>query len=192
LAGTAIGTVRKDGILLRKGAKPGDLLAMTGSAGLAGAGYEDLTLDNKHPRARKALLEPVPRVKEAAILSASGFVTSCMDTSDGLASSIYELSTASGVNFVLNWDSLAIPNDVYEIAEIKLKPVEEMVLYSGGDYQLLFTVERDKAEELHQMLGKDFTVIGEARTTGSNVIKRSGQLLPLEKRGFEHFKGGDP
>ena len=69
-----------------------------------------------------------------------------------------------------------------EIAELKLTPVEDMVLYSGGDYQLLFTVEREKAEELHQMLGKDFTVIGEARGTGSNVVRRSGQLLPLEKK----------
>jgi thiamine-monophosphate kinase len=189
LAGTAVGTVSKDGILLRKGAKPGDLLAMTGSAGLAGAGFEDLTLDIKHPRARKALLEPIPRVKEAAILSASGFVTSCMDTSDGLASSIHELSKASGVNFLLNWDSLPIPMDVFEISELKLVQVEEMVLYSGGDYQLLFTVERDKADELHQMLGKDFTVIGEARASGPNVVRRSGQLLPLERRGFEHFKG---
>jgi len=189
LSGTAIGTVRKDGILLRTGAKPGDLLAMTGSAGLAGAGFEDLTLEKKHPRARKALMEPIPRVKEAAILSASGFVTSCMDTSDGLASSIHELSKASGVNFMLNWDSLPISNDVYEISEMKLVQAEEMVLYSGGDYQLLFTIKRDSVEELHQMLGKDFAVIGEVRETGSNVVRRSGQLLPLEKRGFEHFKG---
>jgi len=189
LSGTAVGTVRKDGILLRRGAQPGDLLAMTGSAGLAGAGFLDIALGGKHPRARKALMEPIPRVKEAALLSASGLVTSCMDTSDGLASSIHELSRASGVNFVLNWDSLPISNDVYEISEMKLIQVEEMVLYSGGDYQLLFTIERDGAEELHRMLGKDFTVIGEVRETGSNVVRRSGQLLPLEKRGFEHFKG---
>jgi thiamine-monophosphate kinase len=189
LAGTAVGTVRKDGILLRKGAKPGDMLAMTGSAGLAGAGFEDLALDKKHLRARKALLEPTPRVKEAAILSASGFVTSCMDTSDGLASSVHELSKASGVNFVLNWDSLPIPNDVYEISELKLVQVDEMVLYAGGDYQLLFTVEREKVDELHQMLGKDFTVIGEARESGSNMVRRSGQLLSLERKGYEHFKG---
>ena len=189
LAGTAVGTVRKDGILLRSGARPGNVLAMTGSAGLAAAGFEDLTLDMKHPRARKALMEPMPRVKEAALLSASGFVTSCMDTSDGLASSIHELSRSSGVNFLLNWDSIPIPNDVYEISELKLMPVEDMVLYSGGDYQLLFTVERDKVDDLHQMMGKDFTVIGEVRENGSNILRRSGQLLLLENKGFEHFKG---
>ena len=189
LSGTAVGTVRKEGILLRSGAKPGNVLAMTGSAGLAGAGFEDLTLGSKHARARKALMEPIPRVKEAALLSASGFVTSCMDTSDGLASSIHELSKASEVNFMLNWDAVPIPNDVYEISELKLLPVEDMVLYSGGDYQLLFTVERENVEELHQMLGKDFTVIGEVREMGGNVVRRSGQLLTLENKGFEHFKG---
>jgi thiamine-monophosphate kinase len=188
LSGTALGTVRKDGILLRSGAKPGDLLAMTGSAGLAGAGYEDLTLETKHLRARKALLEPTPKVKEAALLSASGFVTSCMDTSDGLASSVYELSKASDVSFMLNWDSIPIPNDVYEISELKLLQVEDLVLYSGGDYQLLFTVKRESVDELYQMMGKDFTVIGEVREDGSNVVRRSGQLLTLENKGFEHFK----
>ena len=188
LSGTALGTVRKDGIMLRSGAKPGDLLAMTGSAGLAGAGYEDLTLETKHLRARKALLEPTPKVKEASLLSASGSVTSCMDTSDGLASSIYELSKASGVSFMLNWDSIPIPNDVYEISELKLLQVEDLVLYSGGDYQLLFTVKRENVDELYQMMGKDFTVIGEVREDGSNVVRRSGQLLPLENKGFEHFK----
>ena len=181
LSGTAVGTVRKEGILLRSG-------AMTGSAGLAGAGFEDLALGSKHARARKALMEPMPRVKEAALLSASGFVTSCMDTSDGLASSIHELSRASGVNFMLNWDSLPIPNDVYEISELRLLPVEDMVLYAGGDYQLLFTVERENVDELHQMLGRDFTVIGEVREKEGNVVRRSGQLLPLENKGFEHFK----
>jgi thiamine-monophosphate kinase len=189
LSGTAIGTVRKDGILLRSGAQNGDLLAMTGSAGLAGAGFADLRLDTHHPRARKALLEPVPRVKEGALLSASGAVTACMDTSDGLASSIHELSRASGVSFLLNWDSIPIPNDVYEISELGLLQVEDLVLYSGGDYQLLFTVKRDSVEELHRMMGRDFTVIGEVREKGPNIIRRSGQLLPLENRGFEHFKG---
>jgi thiamine-monophosphate kinase len=189
LSGTAIGTVRKDGILLRSGARPGDLLAMTGCAGLAGAGFEDLSLDAEHPRARKALMEPIPRVKEAALLSASGFVTSCMDTSDGLASSIHEMSRASGINFLLNWDSIPIPGDVYEISELKLLHVEDLVLYSGGDYQLLFTVKRESVEDLHQMMGKDFTVIGEVRENGSNVVRRSGQLLPLENKGFEHFRG---
>lgn len=189
LSGTAVGSVRKDGILLRSGAGKGDLLAMTGSAGLAGAGYEGLDMGSKHSRARKALLEPIPRIKEAALLSASGFVTSCMDTSDGLASSIHELSKASGINFVLNWDSIPIPADVYEISEMKLLNVEDLVLYSGGDYQLLFTVKRESVDELHQMMGKDFTVIGEVRENGPNIIRRSGQLLPLEKKGFEHFKG---
>jgi thiamine-monophosphate kinase len=112
-----------------------------------------------------------------------------MDTSDGLASSIHELSKASEVNFMLNWDAVPIPSDVYEISELKLLPVEDMVLYAGGDYQLLFTVERENVEELHQMLGKDFTVIGEVREKGGNVVRRSGQLLTLENKGFEHFKG---
>ena len=41
--------------------------------------------------------------------------------------------------------------------------VEDLVLYSGGDYQLLFTIERDGVEELHRMLGRDFTSSGEVR-----------------------------
>ncbi len=88
-----------DGLLRRKGARPGDLLMMTGTAGLAAAGLLAWRREIESPAATAALFEPRPRVKEGTLLSSIGAVTSCMDTSDGLSMSLHELGQAGGVGF---------------------------------------------------------------------------------------------
>ena len=102
---------------MRKGAKKGDLLAVTGSLGMAAAGYYSIKNSLGNKRAEKALLEPKPRVKEGMALSASGVVTSCMDISDGLASSVYTLAEASKVSFELDYGAIPVDKDVIEVAK---------------------------------------------------------------------------
>ncbi len=87
LTGTSLGVTPRDGLLTRKGACVGDLLMMTGTPGLASAGLMALAQGTSSERTVKALFEPQPRIKEGTLLSASGSVTSCMDTSDGLSMS---------------------------------------------------------------------------------------------------------
>jgi thiamine-monophosphate kinase len=187
LVGTALGIVRTDGILLRSGARPGDLLAITGGLGLAGAGWAEIEEEEHNPTARRALLEPMPRVKEGTLLSASGSVTSCMDTSDGLAMSVHELARRGGVGFRIDAPSLPVHPDARDVAEGLGQDAEGWALFSGGDYQLLFTVRPEGLRTLRSMLGKDLSVIGE--TTGSGIVlERDGRSVPLEDRGFEHFR----
>ena len=162
LSGTALGTVTKKGILLRKGAKKDDLLAVTGSLGLAAAGYYSIKNSLGMKRAEKTLLEPKPRVKEGMALSASGVVTSCMDISDGLASSIYTLGDASKVSFEVDYAAIPVDKEVIDVAgKVDVSP-EELVLYYGGDYQLLFTLKPEGLSLLSSLLGNSFTVIGKA------------------------------
>ncbi|MDD1743350.1 MAG: thiamine-phosphate kinase [Methanomassiliicoccales archaeon] len=190
LSGTALGTVTKKGILLRKGAKKGDLLAITGSLGLAAAGYQSIkgSLDVK--RAEKALLEPKPRVKEGMALSASGVVTSCMDISDGLASSVHTLAEASKVTFEVDYDAIPVDKEVIEIARRASTSPEELVLYYGGDYQLLFTLRPEGLGLLSSLLGDSFTVIGKAKAEGENLLITGSKKKALENRGYEHFRHG--
>ncbi len=190
LSGTALGTVTKKGILLRRGAKKGDLLAVTGSLGLAAAGYYSIkgSLDVK--RAEKALLEPKPRVKEGMALSASGVVTSCMDISDGLASSVHALAEASKVTFELDYAAIPVDKEVIEVASRASMSPEELVLYYGGDYQLLFTLRPEGLSLLSSLLGSSFTVIGKVRGAGENVLIKDGKKMALENRGYEHFRHG--
>jgi thiamine-monophosphate kinase len=188
LAGSALGTVGKKEILLRRGASPGDLLCLTGSVGMAAAGYQSLVKGLSVKAAEKAILEPVPRVREGMVLSSSRVVTSCMDVSDGLSSSVHTLSIMSGVSFSLDFDEIPVEEEVLEVAEaVRLDP-SELALYYGGDYQLLFTVKPSGLEKLRMMLGDELSVIGKANPPGQNVLVRGGKLIKLENRGYEHFR----
>jgi thiamine-monophosphate kinase len=188
LAGTALGTVGKNEILLRRGASPGDLLCLTGSVGLAAAGYHSLTKGLGCNRAERAILEPRPRVEEGMALSSSGVVTSCMDVSDGLASSVHALSEMSGVRFCLDFDEVPVDEDVLEVAAASGQDPTELALYYGGDYQLLFTLRPDGMERLRSRLGDGFSVIGKAGREGENVLVRGSEIVRLENRGYEHFR----
>lgn len=188
LAGTALGTVMKKGILLRKGARPGDLVGVTGTLGLAAAGYYSITKGLRLRRAERCIREPVARVKEGEALSASGVVTSCMDISDGLASSIYTLAEASGVSFELEEDAIPSDPEVAEAAEAAGLDADELVLYYGGDYQLLFTFKPQGLGRLRDALGEGLSVIGRVKPPGDNLLVKGGRMIKLDNRGYEHFR----
>lgn len=187
LAGTAIGKVRKEGLLTRSGARPGDLLAVTGTLGRAGAGYFAMKYGVDFQKGKKALMEPLPRMNEGRILSSSGVVTSCMDISDGLASSIYELSARSNVSFRVFRERIPVDPGVRKVMNQIDLDVDEAVLYSGGDYELLFTF-RPEGEDLLKGMIPDMTVIGVAQEGKENILCNNGENLPLENRGYEHFR----
>ncbi|MCU0861697.1 MAG: thiamine-phosphate kinase [Methanomassiliicoccales archaeon] len=189
LAGTALGTVGKKEILLRRGASVGDLLAVTGSVGMAAAGYHSLRKGLGVKAVEKAILEPQPHVQEGMALSSSHVVTSCMDVSDGLASSVHTLGGMSGVSFTLDYDEIPVDDEVLEVAGASGVDANELALYFGGDYQLLFTLRPQGLERLRSLLGDGFTVIGKAGPRGAdNVIVRGRDIIRLENRGYEHFR----
>jgi len=188
LTGTSLGLVPREGLLSRKGAKPGDHLLMTGTAGLAAAGLKALENKIEAPKAVKALFEPLPRIKEGALLSSSGVVTSCMDISDGLSSSLVELGGASGVAFEVDPKMIPIDPEVIKMAKSYQVDADELALHGGGDYQLLFTVRPDGLSIVKSLLGSDVTVIGRCLEGKVNTLKRGRSNVTLEPRGYEHFR----
>ncbi|QLH75168.1 MAG: thiamine-phosphate kinase [Methanomassiliicoccales archaeon] len=188
IAGTSFGIVRSDGLLRRSGARPGDLLAVTGTVGLAGAGFLEMDLDEFDEKARSAALEPRPRIKEGTIMSSSGAVTSCMDTSDGLAMSVHELAGASRVGFEVFMKDIPIDPSAARVCRRMGVPTEEVALFSGGDYQLLFTVDPSELGKLRSMLGDGFKVIGRA-VEPEAIVLVDGPYDHLPRKGYEHFKG---
>ncbi len=187
IAGTAVGLVDKDKVLLRRGAREGDLLAVTGPIGTAAAGYIAMGKGIFAPRSVKALLEPQPRTKEGMVLSSSGKVTSCMDITDGLAYSIGELSKQSGVGFEVQWCSIPRGEDVAKVAVKSGVPEEDLLLHFGGEYELLLTFSPDGYDELKDKLGGRLHVIGRA-TGKENLLIRGDKVVQLDTRGYEHFR----
>lgn len=188
LAGASLGLVGKEGLLTRKGASRGDLLMMTGTAGMAAAGLLALELGIDENRAITALFEPQPRVKEGALLSASGVVTSCTDISDGLSTSLQELALASGTAFEVDRPSVPIGPDVERIALKAGKDPMDLALHGGGDYQLLFTIRPDGLDRVLDALGSDARVIGQCIGGNRNVLRSGGVRSELEPKGYEHFR----
>ncbi len=187
LAGTALGLVDKDRILLRRGAKEGDMVAVTGPLGLSAAGYAAIKHGIDDPFAVRALLEPQPRTAEGMVLAASGQVTSCMDITDGLAYSIGELSKQSRVGFEVIWEHIPVGEGVVEVARKSGVPLEDLVMHFGGDYELLFTFSPQAAERLQKALDGRMHIIGQVKGDTNQLII-DGNATPLDTRGYEHFR----
>ena len=184
VTGTALGWVEKDLVLRRRGARPGDLLCTTGSLGGAGGGlyaWREERLDS--PLIQK-LLEPEPRLAEGRALAKSGAVTAMMDSSDGLALSLSDLSAASRVGFVVYEERLPLAEGLEEM--VGRDRAVEMALGAGGDFELVYTVGREKLEAARQAC--QLTVIGEVVKEGI-WRERDGEQMRLEARGYEHMIG---
>ncbi|MBO3803653.1 MAG: thiamine-phosphate kinase, partial [Candidatus Brockarchaeota archaeon] len=90
--------------LRRSGAKPGNVLAVTGKFGLTSVGYKILLEGLEAPTgvkkaALRAVYAPSARMREGLAAAKARGVTACMDCSDGLARSLHQLSEMSGVGF---------------------------------------------------------------------------------------------
>jgi thiamine-monophosphate kinase len=195
VSGMAIGFAEESKLVRRSGASPGDILAVTGPFGSTGAGLklllEELRSDQRtKKRLVKAVYEPKTRVNEGIALSVSGCLSSSIDSSDGLAWSIFELSRASKVGFTVG--QIPVPPEVTRFAEInKLDPID-LALYGGEEYELVVTVKRNlwsEAEKSVRKVGGTLHRIGEATKEPKIIIKTAeGRIKEIEPRGYEHFK----
>ena len=127
----ALGVCRKNQLIKRSGAKPGDYVAVTGSFGKAAAGLkilmEDLSAVEDGGVLVDSVLMPKARVKEGIVLAQSQLATASIDSSDGLAWSLHELSRASNVGFSL--DKIPVAPEAERFAEIHGFDPVELALY---------------------------------------------------------------
>ncbi|HTY12696.1 MAG TPA: thiamine-phosphate kinase [Candidatus Omnitrophota bacterium] len=161
---TLMGEVEKEYLLTRSGARPGDLLCVTGRFG--GPAYENYGL---------RITDYALRFKEARVLSRSGIVTSMIDSSDGLVRSVIELCKRSGTGAVIFKDK------VPAAAGATL----DQALYGGEEYELVFTVPKSRLMKLKVKA----SVVGEmaAKEKGIKLADKYGKIRPLKSGGYEHF-----
>ena len=183
LAGTAIGLAKKP--VLRSGAKPGDVLAVTGTLGSAAMATDliirKLECDKK---IIKKALEPEPRVEEGILLSRS--VSAMTDISDSLSLSIYDIADRSNVGVRLDIDKIPVEKTAIKLSEDMNLNLMNYALYGGGDYELLFTVSEDSLRVIEKNI--EATRIGSITEEKDILGIDSGREFAIKRRGYEHFR----
>lgn len=200
---TIIGTAAKDEVVYRHTANENDLICVSGDLGSAYAGLLllerekaayianpdmqpdlegfDYILERQlKPEARKDI---VALFKEHKLLP-----TSMIDVSDGLASDILHICTNSEKGCAIYEEKIPIDFSTISLCDsLKIDPTTA-ALNGGEDYELLFTVSQKDYE-----LVKSFTevsIIGHIteKNSGTNLVTRSGQLVPLTAQGWNSFR----
>ena len=164
----------------RAGGKPGDDLWVTGTPGLAGAGY---VLDDPPGDALHDLRRPTPPLEFALDLATEGIPTAMMDLSDGLGSDLPRLCRASATGAVVEPDLLPVHATLANLAEQLALQVS-----AGDDYQLLFSAPPERRERIAQLAARQSvraTRIG--RLTAPPSVTLRGH--PWPEPTFRHFWG---
>ena len=189
-----LGTCDRHVLAKRTGAKPGDLVAVTGDFGKTSSGLKILLEGVPAPETTKkilkeAVLMPKARLREGLALAQTGALTASIDSSDGLAWSLYELSDASNVGFRI--DNVPIAPEAYEFAKNHDLDPLELGLYGGEEYELIVTVKPElweKASNAVRKLRTPLTRIGRTTREKKLELRIDGKTRPIERKGWEHFK----
>ena len=197
LAITVVGHAGSAGGLVRRaGARPGDILAITGELGGAAAGL--LVLDRPELEAavgaevadslRRRQLEPCPRLRAGRALAAAG-ASAMIDVSDGLGGDAGQIAAASDVRLVIELERLPVQAGVGELAAAAGVDADEMATGLGEDYELLVTLPPehvDGASAAVAATGSALTLIG-AVERGEGVVLRAPDGSERRAKGFDQL-----
>jgi thiamine-monophosphate kinase len=202
VAVTVVGYADDAGRLVtRRGARPGDLVGVTGALGGSGAGL--LLLERKPAgtdlqlgeRLLERHLRPRPLLDAGRALAGAG-VSAMLDVSDGVASDLERLCEQSGVRIEVRLDLLPVDEGVTEVAGASGIDPLELVACAGEDYELLFTAPpgaREDVERAGRESGSPVTwagLVSDAAGKGQSLtlLDETGRARPLA--GWDHLRKG--
>jgi len=162
-----LGRVAKTKLVCRCGARPGDVIFVTGKLGRSLSSGRHLTF--------------IPRLKESGALVTRVKPTAMIDISDGLAADLGHILEESKVgavlfeNFIPRYSGAAVDN----------------ALYDGEDFELLFTVPQQSVPTVYRLLGQGFRFyeIGfiTEKQNGLRLVSIDGRAKKIAPKGFKHF-----
>lgn len=194
---TAIGNVPTGRMVRRGGARPGDLLYVSGTLGDAALGlqlrYQAASASAVSQSDREyltgRLLRPQPRLELRDALL--GYARAAMDLSDGLVKDLGRLCRASGVAAEVEAARLPLSEPAKRVTEV-CPEWRELQLIGGDDYEILASVAPEKAaafESAGHAAGIPVTQIGKLQAgSGVRVIGWDGQPMNLVQTGYDHFR----
>ena len=193
-------------LLKRSGAKPGDLLCVSGHLGASTAGLKILQREKERyhqsgnakafePRleiytvALEKHLMPKPRFDVSSLLTSSCRAHAMIDISDGLASELHRLCEASGVGASIYEHNIPLESVTQKVAAECSESPLAYALYGGEEYELLFAIDDEEFQKL-ESLTTDVTIIGRMTdpSEGIRLVRENGETEPLPFGGWEHFR----
>lgn len=203
---TCIGEAEKDKIVYRSGAKPTDLICVSGDLGAAYMGLQLLERENVlaaqsqkgeefqpdfsgkeyilerqlKPEARKDIIE--------ALAKAGITPTSMMDVSDGLSSELLHICKASDVGCRVYEDRIPIDYQTALMAEEFNMNIITAAMNGGEDYELLFTVPLTDNEKIEKLEGVKMIGYITKPELGAALVTRDGGEFPIKAQGWNTFE----
>ncbi|MBE0649837.1 MAG: thiamine-phosphate kinase [Bacteroidales bacterium] len=200
---TVIGDADKEKVTYRKGAKPGDLLCVSGDLGGAYMGLLTLEKEKRAFQANPSMqpelqgkdyilqrqLKPEPRLDIVEALKKQKILpTAMIDISDGLASEALHISKESGVGVAIYENKIPIDQETYRTAE-EFQIIPSVAALNGGeDYELLFTISQSDYEKILKI--PQVSVIGYITdiSEGNRLISNDNTVIELSAQGWDAFR----
>ncbi len=179
-----VGSVPIGKSILRSGAKPGDLIYVTGALGGSAAALNLLFAGKKlRPTDFPRHFHPVPRIAVGKFLREKKLATSMIDTSDGLSTDLAHICKESNVGAEICQEKLPLAFVGKSRAAVPLK----FALHGAEDYELLFTASSRKKMPA-QIAGVAITEIGRiTQNRQMKLVDSRGAKIRLRPQGWEHF-----
>lgn len=199
---TALGIVAENAFVTRSGARPNDLIVVSGNLGAAYMGLQLLEREKKiflespsvqptlegRAYAVGRLLKPEPRADIVAWLLDNDIrPTAMIDVSDGLSSELLHLCRESGIGCLLQEEKIPIHEETEALAAMFHTSATACALSGGEDYELLFTIAQEDYEKISRH--KDLSVIGYMTNKEDDpiLVSSSGNKHLLTAQGWNAF-----
>lgn len=172
------GEVTKKNLCLRKGAKKGDFVCVTGRLGGSEAGRLCLLNRIRSPIMKKHL---EPKARMDVVGKIAPYASSMIDLSDGVATDLGHICRMSKKGCVIYKDCVPVDEELVRVSNKLKKDAYCLALYGGEDFELMFTVSSKNMSKIKC----NFYVVGEITSRGMYLI--SANKKKKLKKGFDHF-----
>lgn len=187
---TILGLAPKGQKIQRRGAKPGDIIMVTGDLGapaLAVKFLEKKDIDSSHRSVlMDKLLHPKPRTEFCSLLRT--YATSAIDISDGLSADLSHICEASHVGALLEEEKILIHPLVTHYLQ---KDAVDLALSGGDDYEICYTIPKkhldDFLKELKIQNLESYPIGVIQEDTGIRLKKADGSSVEYKPKGYVHF-----
>jgi thiamine-monophosphate kinase len=186
---SAFGICKERELIRRDTAKVGDIVMVTGAFGLPALGLKiikkKMEISKKlKEKAIKTVFMPKARLSEGLTLAKNHLINSSIDSSDGLAWSLYELSKSSNIGFQIN--RIPIHREVREFAIKNNLDLIDLAFYGGEEYELVITQKPTLYKKTKKKIRTLIPIGHVTEYSGKIILKLKNKYRDLEPRGFEH------